>query len=249
MRISSAVVAAPALASPSLKQQIKAATDIIHVAASARRLFGVNHLLLGIFSLRQLFRSGGTWAGASVGKPDSGELPIDGFTIDQSLSHRALTWAATFIAKRAPRARIVELRRRNFAELTRLLSGFKAFRPLHAKLPAGAVPYVLPLWVVQPDPGYAVLRKMGFPVSRWDRVWPRVVVRQADAGISWSHHVLQLACHQDLDNADLQTMAKILVDVYAKDETPVTNQGTLLAFAESPSRLPGRLGEFTDGAA
>ena len=52
------------------------------------------------------------------------------------------------------------------------------------------------------------MRKLGVPVSRWDRLWPGVPALPGDAGKAWSHHVLQLACHQDLTDADLHRIVE-----------------------------------------
>jgi perosamine synthetase len=112
------------------------------------------------------------------------------------------------MARRLPRERIVSKRRQNYEFLSQHTSGFAGLRPLLPHLPADCAPYVFPLWTEHPDPGYTELRRLGMPVFRWDRVWPGVPRMAEDHGLRWSHHVLQLACHQDMTALDLQTLVK-----------------------------------------
>ena len=133
---------------------------------------------------------------------------------DTTLAHRRLTHASRWIADHSPRARIVSRRRENYSFFAHALSGLPGMHPLLANLPTECAPYVFPLWVDQPDPGYLELRRLEFPVSRWDRLWPTVPRIEGDFGIKWSNHVLQLACHQDLTVAELQQMVTTLKQIY-----------------------------------
>jgi len=74
---------------------------------------------------------------------------------------------------------------------------------------------VFPLWVEQPDPGYLDLLRLDMPVFRWDRLWPGTPVLQPDHGRLWSHHVLQLGCHQDIEEAQLRRMAEAVLRLCA----------------------------------
>ncbi|MGQ3095958.1 MAG: DegT/DnrJ/EryC1/StrS aminotransferase family protein, partial [Roseateles sp.] len=69
---------------------------------------------------------------------------------------------------------------------------------------------VMPLWVDDPEPVYAALRAAGCAVFRWDRVWPGVPAFHDDHGARWRTHVLQLLCHQDLDDAMLARSCAVL---------------------------------------
>lgn len=207
----------PQLHRPSFKNQLKAGFDIIHAAVNHGRLAGVGPLINGATALRSLFKA------KPAGKPDSSAQPddantTDGFSIDMAQSHLELTEASCWIAQHAPRARIVDRRRENYAFFTQTLSGATGMHPLLPNLPNQCAPYVFPLWVDQPDPGYAELRRLGFPVSRWDRLWPTVTTLEEDSGLEWSHHVLQLACHQDLSSAELHKMVSTLKQIYTIDQ-------------------------------
>ena len=139
---------------------------------------------------------------------------MDGFTIDSELAHRRLSAPSRWVSQVAPRGRNVALRRRNYRLLAEALSSHAGMRPLLAELPDHCAPYVFPLWVQTPDPGYSQLRAMQFPVSRWDRLWPSVPKLDGDVGIGWSHHMLQLACHQDLSPDDVARMARVVLSLY-----------------------------------
>ena len=115
-----------------------------------------------------------------------------------------------------PRARIVQHRRLHYRQLAQALSGVPGLRPLLPDLPDGAVPYVFPIWVDQPDPGYQALRSLRIPVFRWDRLWPTTGRPPGDHGVAWSHHVIQLACHQDLRPADLDAIVAAVKSVYRR---------------------------------
>ncbi|WP_343641190.1 DegT/DnrJ/EryC1/StrS family aminotransferase [Roseateles sp.] len=211
----------PALAPASAIEQLKAASDILHMGASHDRLTGLNGLIRGAFALKSGLRAmlrgpaGKPAAPSRYGELDEAdEIDANMALIDRSQSHRALTRASGWISTRVPRRRIVEARRRNYAFFVEAFAGRDGVHALLPALPADCAPYVFPLWVRTPDPGYLEMRKLGVPVSRWDRLWPGVPGLPGDAGKSWSHHVLQLACHQDLSDADLRRIVEQVERLY-----------------------------------
>ncbi|MBB4844150.1 dTDP-4-amino-4,6-dideoxygalactose transaminase [Paucibacter oligotrophus] len=211
----------PSLASPGAKSQLKAAFDIVHVGVNHGRLKGLNRPFSGLLSLLQRFkRRGEALAPAQAAADDYAES----FDIDLGQSHRALTAASRCMAQYAPRERIVEGRRQQYRFFAQAFAGSQAFRPLMPQLPEHCAPYVFPLWVDDPDPGYFELRRLGLPVSRWDRLWPEVGEIAGDHGQQWSHHILQLACHQDLSQQELQRMLALVQDIYSPT-TKTTSKG------------------------
>jgi perosamine synthetase len=208
---------APALHACSTMAHIKAGIDVLDIGVRYQRLSGVNSVLrVAIAAMRKL-RPSAVAAAAVNNMPlvadDDGQA-MDGFTIDTALAHRQLTGPSRWLSQTAPRARNVALRRRNYALFSELLLTHAAIRPLFPELPEHSAPYVFPLWVQNPDPGYSRLRAQHFPVSRWDRLWPGVPVMPSDSGMGWSHHVLQLACHQDLSVGDVTAMVNTLRHIY-----------------------------------
>lgn len=210
----------PLLHQPSFKNQLKAGFDIIHTGVNHGRLAGLGPFINGTSRVRAFVKPKPVDQLLSHAHPN--DTSTNGFTIDIAQAHLELTAASRWIAQHAPRARIVDMRRDNYHFFTQTLSGIKGMHPLLPRLPDHCAPYVFPLWVDQPDPGYTELRRLSFPVSRWDRLWPTVAHIDGDFGIPWSHHVLQLACHQDLTASELQQMVATLKQIY----TPATLQAT-----------------------
>ncbi len=219
----------PALSSPRLTPSgsmvhIKAAIDVVDVGVLYQRLGGFNLLLRGALTVMRRLRPGTVSAAPSKQTPvmsDEEGQAMDGFTIDSTLAHRQLSKPSRWISQTSPRERNVVRRRQNYELLSRLLPANAALRPLFPELSEHSAPYVFPLWVQNPDPGYAQLRAMQFPVSRWDRLWPGVPVMPSDAGIGWSHHVLQLACHQDLQEDDIRRMVDVLTALFPQTGSAV----------------------------
>lgn len=197
---------APMLRACNARTEVKAVLDIVEEGARHGRFGWASRLVTGpLDALRGLRRSGGAGATEDGSTVATDVLPAD-FTIDMALASRSLSWACRTLAARLPRQRIVQRRQHHHARLVQGLQGAPGVRPLLPTLPEGAAPYVLPLWVARPDPGYQALRAERIPVFRWDRLWPTVPDLPGDTGKNWSHHVIQLACHQDLGDQDIARM-------------------------------------------
>lgn len=203
----------PSLRRPSAISQLKAGFDIVHAGANHGRLKGLGILISGLYDFLGKFKRK-NWVKSHEIKSDPSVS--EGFTIDTVQSHRTLTHASRWIACHASRERIVSGRREKYAFFTHAFSGLAGMHPLLPDLPINCAPYVFPLWVDHPDPGYSELRRLEFPVSRWDRLWPKVAVIEGDCGIDWSRHVLQLACHQDLTSDELQRMVNTVKQIYGE---------------------------------
>ena len=200
----------PLLHKPHIFGQFKAAFDIVHGGVNHGRLRGFRTIVTRLYAFLGLFKQTKRFQVRQAAL--SAEV---GISIDTIQAHQALTYASRWMAGHAPYERIVSRRRRNYLFFAQALSGLAGMHPLHPDLPENCAPYVFPLWVDQPDPGYAELRRLEFPVSRWDRLWPGVPTIENDSGIKWSCHVLQLACHQDLTPDELKQMVKTVKQVYA----------------------------------
>lgn len=190
--------------------------DALEIAAQHGRLLGLNRAVLAMMRIARSLRHGAPmvepeFEAVPAAPPDLSSLG----SLDAWLAHQELPWVGRWLAASVPRGRIVELRRRRYLELTQRLSGHQGLRPLMPDLADHCAPYVFPLWVDAPDPGYARLRALRMPVSRWDWLWPGVPTIERDRGVIWSRHVLQLACHQDISDADLNRIVEVLLDLYA----------------------------------
>lgn len=205
---------------------VRMAVDAVEVAAEHRRLWGLNWAVPAVLAtLRGLRGESAKLLPPPETVPAS--LPDQGALggIDAGLAHTALPAVGRWMAQLVPRDRIAKTRRQRYMQYAQRLSGHRGLRPLMPDLPEGCAPYVFPLWVDQPDPGYARLRSQRMPVSRWDWLWPSVPQIGEDQGVVWSRHVLQLACHQDIKDADMDRFIDVLISLFAVGaNTPYTEK-------------------------
>ena len=200
--------------------QVKAAIDMLDIGARQGHLQGLNSAIGGtLWALRKLRGGAAPALPEAIAGPADAQEPGENH-IDRDLAHRALTSSCQLTARALPRQRIVRRRRANYALLAERLAGHRGLHPLEPTLPADCAPYVFPLWVDDPDPGYVELRKLRMPVFRWERLWPGVKPLASDHGVRWAHHVIQLACHQDLSADDLDRFVHELLRLYATPGGP-----------------------------
>ena len=192
-----------ALAAPGWLHEVRAAWDSFEIAAATGRLgalgAGVRALTRAKNRWRQRARVQATGAPA---RQDSPYRTIDAARAD----HRAARFVR-WIVTSADAHRIASARRRNYLRFAEAFAHAPSLRPLFPALPAGAAPYVFPLRVDVPEPLYQRVRARGVPLYRWDILWPETPALAADAGRDWSTHVFQLACHQDMSEADVDAVA------------------------------------------
>lgn len=201
-----------------LKAQIKGLADVLDIASRHRRLLGLNSLLGSVFRAKQGLRpaeprvrsQAESHAGPQA-RSDPAPAPseaaefMDGSDMDRI--RLAPLHISRLLTALLPHRRIVQRRRENYLHYTRELASLAGSRALQTELDPSAAPYVFPLWIEQAenaDRVYHQLRLQGFPVFRWDRIWPGTPTLEGDAGPLWSRHVLQLLCHQDLYDEDVE---------------------------------------------
>lgn len=211
------------LSSQSIKAQMKGALDPIETAARYGRFFGINSMLNFIFSLKG--------SKNKVPATQISTIKLSPATMmencDMGRIALAPLWASRLLAAILPRGRIVSLRQRNFATYAKHLTnvgGARPLVPLSLTSPSHIAPYVFPLWVDDADRVYYGLRAQELPVFRWDRVWSSIPAIDGDTGPLWSQHVLQLLCHQDLSEHDVERTSKAILDLLSNipPQAPVT---------------------------
>lgn len=195
---------------PTWKSQLKGLVDVVESSVVHQRLAGMRTALGWLFKAKNWRR-----------RPPSAEQPPSSMApsverlmreCDMSRIGEAPLLASMMLKWTLPRSRIVARRRRNFELYAECLAEARGrVRPLFPSPTNAAVPYVYPLWVDDADRIYEALRAQALPVFRWDRVWPGVPTMTGDVGPSWSRHVLQLLCHQDLDEHDIRRTAAAVV--------------------------------------
>jgi dTDP-4-amino-4,6-dideoxygalactose transaminase len=194
----------PALRRPSLKAELKNRLNALEASARFGRLGRWRLWAAPLLAAQQALRGkpAAPAPAAAAAAPAGFDPDSDYARVDPALAHQAATKATVRTALTSTRSRVVARRREHYAHLATALSGQPGMRPLFPALPNHCAPYVFPLWVDQPDPLYQQLRTLGVPVSRWDWLWPGTPDLPGDHGKTWSTHVLQLHCHQDMSDAD-----------------------------------------------
>lgn len=201
----------PELNAPGVLSEVKAFVDILETAAGAGRLWGLGPLLRGIFAMKRSLRRNAQ-VGGTV--PQISDIVVpEALGFDVVLAHRAPERICRWMPAITDRGRLAECRRANYRKLARALTGHQGFSPLFPVLPSDAVPYVFPLRVEQPDGKYHKLKGLGLPVFRWNWLWPGTPVLAEDSGPIWSSEVFQLACHQDLTDAEIDCICRTVIDV------------------------------------
>lgn len=200
------------LKNPTLGAQIKGFLDVAELASRYQKFSGISTFLTTLFKLKNISSQ------ASV-LPDYTSTPkVDVMMRDCDMAriNKSPLWASIVLKNILPRGRIIHQRQINFSTYESYFSNTNGARPLFQKNihPTEAIaPYVFPLWVDEPDAIYRALRAMKLPVFRWDRIWPNVSTLPEDVGPLWSHHVLQLLCHQDLSTADIEHVAQAVLQL------------------------------------
>jgi dTDP-4-amino-4,6-dideoxygalactose transaminase len=194
--------------------ELKGCVDVLETGVRFRRLAGLNGLLGACFRIKDRLRS-------SQSRPDAAPA-VGQFTAEQLMrgSDMARIDARPLLVSRALYAcvrpgRVVALRRRNYDLYAAALGRLPGMEHLAALPRNPAAPYVYPIWVDDADRVYHGLRALGVPVFRWDRIWPGTPRRTDDAGSLWSHHLLQLLCHQDLEVEDIEYSIRCLHEMLA----------------------------------
>ena len=209
----------PALKPAGTGTALRAWVDMLDLGTRHARLPGLNRSVQGALGVLRLAAKLGRPARRQASQAADADQaaehePDRDRQLDLARARRALAAPCRWWCAHAPSGRNVQRRRHNHTLLLQGLSGLAKLRPLHLPWSDDAVPYALPLWVDVPDPGYAELRRLGMPVARWDRPWPGVPALEGDQGPMWSHHVVQVLCHQDLDDADVGQIITVLRQVF-----------------------------------
>ncbi|MDD5297593.1 MAG: DegT/DnrJ/EryC1/StrS family aminotransferase [Rhodocyclaceae bacterium] len=195
------------LSPPGLKAQLRGLADVLELSAEHKRFAGINSALRLLFWLKRSLRRTEPKAEAPPASATENMMQ----DCDMARIAQGPLWVSSALMSVLPRGRVMARRRENFALYARHFDHVLGARPLFSSPPESAAPYVFPLWVDEPDQVYLALREQGLPVFRWDRIWPGTPHRDGDVGPLWSHHVLQLLCHQDLTEADIERTCRAIL--------------------------------------
>ena len=199
------------------RAQIKGWVDVLETAAKYRRLWGLNRIFGTISLLKHKARDTPPSLENGVSDP-VGEMMA---SCDMARIGCQPLAASVLLRNLLPRGRIVAQRQRNFGIFAKMLADLPGARALVGMPSKPMAPYVFPCWVDDADRVYRALREEGIPVFRWDQIWPGTPHLAQDVGADWSRHVLQLLCHQDLEESDIRrSAARLIALLQQSPETP-----------------------------
>jgi len=214
-------IVAPKLTPQGLRVELKSWTDVLESAVTYGRLAGVGWVLARIFAIKNRINR----SRAAAAQDESTAPPNMMLACDMGRITRRPASTAVVLKRLLPHGRIITRRRSNYAVYAQYFRQVDGAYPLYPEAAADAVPYVFPLWVDDADRVYQNLRSLALPVFRWDRIWPDTPLLAGDVGPSWSRHVLQLLCHQDLSDADVTRTAVATLALLSAERRP-TGSGT-----------------------
>ncbi|WP_114971805.1 DegT/DnrJ/EryC1/StrS family aminotransferase [Rhodoferax ferrireducens] len=209
------------LSPPSFKAQLKGWVDVLELATKYNRFAGINHALSLLFQLKN---SNFLLETKAVTTPDTTATNMMR-DCDMARISQSPLWASMTLKSVLPRGRMVVRRQENFASYAKYFEGVRGaipLFPLNTTPFSKIAPYVFPLWVDDADRVYPALRALELPVFRWDRIWPGTPRLDRDVGPLWSQHVLQLLCHQDLSEADIDRTSHSILSLLSPHNVPAT---------------------------
>lgn len=215
-----------ALARHGVATELREAANVLELGARFGRLSGLNALLSAAFWLRnRIVGQAPATASQAITVDPNAEIDAGepGGAFDPELAAYEATRVTRWVVRATNRARLVARRRDNYQALAAAMAGIPGTRLVFPQLPESAVPYVLPIWVDNPDDRYYALKQQGIPVFRWDWLWTGTPVIAGDHGRRWSRHIFQLPCHQDLTARDIDVLAERIRAVFAACPAPDTD--------------------------
>jgi dTDP-4-amino-4,6-dideoxygalactose transaminase len=198
---------------PGILEEVRAIVNAMEIGAGYGRFGAVGAAFGFLTRLRQLLRRAPDARAPDAIEFESGSVEA---WLDERLLRRRSTAATRWTVQHAIQQTLIEQRRSNYRLWSQEMHGLRNARPLIPDLPSGAVPYVFPLLVEDPEAKYKELRAHGVPIFRWDVAWPNVPLLPNDHGRRWLTQVFQLGCHQDLNADDIRYLASVVKRVFAK---------------------------------
>jgi len=217
-------IPAPTLQSRTFAAQVKGVVDVLELGVRFGRLKGLNGLLQPVFRLKNRHHWPASIIDQNPGPPANAAEMMLG--CDMGRTSQKPLWIARQLARRVDRGRIVAARQSNYRRFDAMFRQVPGARPLSPDRPEAVAPYVYPLWVDDADRVYRQLRLLEAPVFRWDRIWPGTPTLAGDVGPSWSRHVLQLLCHQDLCPADIDRVGQTILGLLNQEADPPLPRGS-----------------------
>ena len=184
--------------------EMKAALNALEAAFAYGRLPVLRMLLALPLRLKSALwnarKSRATSAAAAPAPALAPSSSDSSFEFDARWADKRSSWFSRAVLRCVSPARIVARRRRNYLDLQRALDGAPGCRPLLARLPDGACPWMFPLLVDRPQAVFEALLRAGVPMTRFGAtLWPGVDASVCATSADLGRRLFAFPCHQALD--------------------------------------------------
>jgi dTDP-4-amino-4,6-dideoxygalactose transaminase len=144
-----------------------------------------------------------------------------GFSFDPSWMDKRSALFSRAILKLTSRQRIGQLRRKNYLTLQQALAGMPGCQPLFPVLPDGVYPWVFPVRVEHTYSVFKTLKMAGVPMIRFaEYLWPGTDASVCANSVALSQGAIQFPCHQELSEAELEWMIKLIKEALLAHAAP-----------------------------
>lgn len=126
--------------------------------------------------------------------------------LDPQKINLPLSCADSILVNKTDHHWLMQQRRANYQQLVGLLRGIPHATVIFPDLPAGTVPYVLPLLLHKPQVHFSRLKMAGIPLWRWEEL----IVNDCPVSNAYRLQLVQLPIHQSLTPDELGWIAKQL---------------------------------------
>jgi len=130
-------------------------------------------------------------------------------SFDEQMADYPISRLSRVLLEHCELERIIAKRRENYVNLQHRLAALRGIRLLFDNLPAGACPWVLPLFLEEMPNGHLLLRKLGIPAVTWGGVrHPGISSAEFPVADFLYENLIFLPIHQDLREKDLDLIVK-----------------------------------------
>ncbi len=148
---------------------------------------------------------------AKTSAPGINTLPAasdGGFGFEPEWIQTRISWFSKIICKLSSTEKIIQRRTQNYNWLLSAFHNLPKCHILYPHLPDGIVPYVFPIVVENADPAFVHLRQQGVPLLRWEHLHDQIDSAVCTNSLYYSHHLIQIPCHQELNKRELKWMVE-----------------------------------------
>lgn len=151
----------------------------------------------------------------STSKTHSNIFTVNSYSVDFDLAQVNLRMSkfSKYLLQNVDFSSIIEKRHFNYSYLLKAAEVLPRIAPWFPHLPVGACPWVFPFVVHGLQNFHHLLRAKGIPAFTWDGViHPRLDLAEFPDAAFLYHNLVLLPIHQDLGNAEMDTMIEVIAE-------------------------------------